>query len=58
MSEFKAGDVVFLNSGSPNATVVHVNENGTQVNVLFWSEQLQDFIEATFNTNTIRKISE
>lgn len=57
MSEFKAGDTVVLNSGSPEATVVHVNDSGSQVQVLFWSEKLQEFVDCVFNSNTIRKVN-
>jgi uncharacterized protein YodC (DUF2158 family) len=51
--DFKIGDVVFLNSGSPQMTVNHINETKTQANVTFWNTASNQFEEATFSTEVI-----
>lgn len=51
--EFKVGDVVFLNSGSPQMTVNHINQEKTQANLSYWNTVLNRFEEATFSLETI-----
>lgn len=51
--DFKIGDVVFLNSGSPQMTVNHINDEKTSVNVTFWNTVSNAFEEAKFSTEII-----
>lgn len=51
--EFKVGDVVFLNSGSPQMTINYINEAKAEANVRYWNTDLYKFEDATFLLDTI-----
>jgi uncharacterized protein YodC (DUF2158 family) len=51
--DFNVGDVVFLNSGSPQMTIKFINEDKTFVNVIYWNVATFKFEEATFITDII-----
>ena len=51
--DFKPGDVVFLNSGSPQMTVKFIDSEKTFVNVTYWNTAINVFEEATFSTAMI-----
>ncbi len=51
--DFKIGDVVFLNSGSPQMTVNFINDGKTFVNVTYWNTVTNVFEQATFSTEII-----
>jgi uncharacterized protein YodC (DUF2158 family) len=51
--DFNVGDVVFLNSGSPQMTIKFINEDKTFVNVIYWNVATFKFEEATFATDII-----
>lgn len=48
---FKIGDVVFLNSGSPQMTITQLTD--TQATVAFWNTDLFKFEEDVFSIETI-----
>jgi len=51
--DFKIGDVVFLNSGSPQMTINSIDEESKEAFVIYWNTILNKFEEATFSTDTI-----
>ncbi len=51
--DFKIGDVVFLNSGSPQMTINSIDEETKEAFVIYWNAILNKFEEATFSTDTI-----
>lgn len=53
IKDFKVGDVVFLNSGSPQMTVNHINEENTYASVTYWNTATNVFEEAKFSTEVI-----
>ena len=55
--DFKVGDVVFLNSGSPQMTVKFINSEKTFVNVIYWNTAVNVFEEATFSTEIISVVN-
>lgn len=50
-NNFKIGDVVFLNSGSPQMTINQLTE--THATVIFWNTDLFKFEEGVFLIETI-----
>jgi uncharacterized protein YodC (DUF2158 family) len=51
--DFKVGDVVFLNSGSPQLTITALNDAKTHAEVSYWNVATSKFEDATFKTETI-----
>lgn len=51
--DFKVGDVVFLNSGSPQLTITALNDEKTHAEVSYWNVGTSKFEEASFKTETI-----
>lgn len=51
--DFKIGDVVFLNSGSPQMTVKDISNDKMLVHVTYWNTMKNEFEEASFSAETI-----
>lgn len=54
--DFKVGDVVFLNSGSPQLTITALNDDKTEADVAYWNAGTSKFEDITFKTETISLI--
>ncbi len=52
-TDFKAGDIVFLNSGSPQMTITSFSNDNTVANVVYWNTDLNKFEEISFLTAVI-----
>lgn len=46
--QFKVGDVVFLNSGSPQLTITSISNDQKTVDVTFWNDVVNEFSDRTF----------
>lgn len=51
--DFKIGDVVFLNSGSPQMTISKISDDKTVADVTYWNTVSNQFEERTFSTEII-----
>lgn len=57
MSEFKAGDLVELKSGSPTMTVNKVDDENKSVEVIFWVIEQQDFQQVLMHQHVLNNLS-